>query len=250
MSLEEVPKKTQYITVDSNFVNGSNNTFSIDFGLKSNIFLQEIRDVIGVKVIDFYVTQIGENGIGTDNVAKYIDIVCPDIPTPAQILTERNGQILARIAIECNFSGSNAYVQHDKQWKGSVQRTTYFNPIALKKLNFKIYELQGDGDYVTLQPDASFYFMLEITTVDHKAPKIDNSNELVIEAINRLGRKIDKFNSHIKKVPDRLLKEPEPKKKVPMRYIGGAIVIAALLYYYVVRIRSRGGDVRVIAARP
>ena len=245
--LEELPKKIQYITVDSNFVNGSNNTFSIDFGLKSNIFLQEIKDVIGIKLIDFYVTQVGENGVGTDNVAKYIDIVCPDIPTPAQILNERHGQILGRIAIECNFSGSNAYVQHDKQWKGSIQRTTYFNPIALKKLNFEIYELQGDGDYVTLQPDASFYFILEITTVDHHAPpKIDNSNELVIEAINRLGRKIDKFNSHIKKVPDRLLKEPEPKK-VPLRYIGGAIVVMAALVYYT---RSRGGDGRVVAARP
>ena len=247
MSLEELPKKIQYITVDSGFVNGSNNTFSIDFGLESNIFLREIKDVIGVKLIDFYVTQIGENGVGTDNVAKYIDIVCPDIPTPAQILNERHGQILGRIAIECNFGGSNVYVQHDKQWKGSVQRTTYFNPIALKKLNFEIYELQGDGDYVTLQPDASFYFILEITTIDHKAHQIDNSNELVIEAIDRLGRKIDKFNSHIKKVPDRLLKEPEPKKKVPLRYIGGTIVVVAALIYYT---RSRGGDVRIVAARP
>ena len=42
----------------------------------ANVFIEEIRDVIGVKVVDFYITRIGENGLGTDDVAKYIDILC------------------------------------------------------------------------------------------------------------------------------------------------------------------------------
>ena len=36
IDLHEIPKKFQYITVDSNFVNGSNNTFSLDLTLESN----------------------------------------------------------------------------------------------------------------------------------------------------------------------------------------------------------------------
>jgi hypothetical protein len=228
--LHELSKKIQYINVDSEFVNGTNNVFAVEFGLKSNVFIQEMRDVISVKIVDFYITQIGGDDAGTGNTAKYVDIVCPDIPMAAQILDERKGQILARIPLERNVS-SASYVEHDKQWKHFNRHSNYFNPITIKKLSFEMYELQGNGNYVTLQPDASFFFTLEIVTIDHLAPKPD-TNLRVIEAIDKLGRKIDKFNSHIKKVPVQLLQEPEPKKKIPMWYIGATIAAIGAGYYY------------------
>jgi hypothetical protein len=191
-----------------------------------------MRDVISVKIVDFYITQVGGDDSGTGNTAKYVDVVCPDIPVAAQILDERKGQVLARIPLERNVS-SAAYVEHDKQWKHFNRHVNYFNPITIKKLRFEMYELQGDGDYVSLQPDASFFFTLEIVTIDHSLPKPD-TNVRVIEAIEKLGRKIDKFNSHIKKVPIQLLQEPviEPKKKIPMWYIGATIAAIGAGYYY------------------
>ena len=229
-NLHELSKKIQYINIDSNFVNGTNNVFSVEFGLESNVFIQEMRDVISVKIVDFYITQVGEGDSGTGNTAKYVDIMCPDIPVAAQILDERKGQILARIPLErnANLGGS---VEHDKQWKHFNRHTNYFNPITIKKLRFEMYELQGDGDYVSLQPDASFFFTLEIVTIDHSLPKPD-TNLRVIEAIDKLGRKIDKFNSYIKKVPIQLLQEPEPKKKIPLRYIGATLIVLGAGYYY------------------
>ena len=230
INLSEVSKKIQYINVDSNFVNGTNNVFSVEFGLKSNVFIQEMRDVISVKIVDFYITQVGGDDSGTGNTAKYVDVVCPDIPTAAQILDERKGQVLARIPLERNVS-SAAYVEHDKQWKHFSRHVNYFNPITVKKLRFEMYELQGDGDYVSLQPDASFFFTLEVVTIDHTTPKPD-TNLRVIEAIDKLGRKIDKFNSHIKKIPVQLLQEPEPKKKIPLRYIGVTLILLGAGWYY------------------
>ena len=75
VSLQDLPKKVQYIIIDSDFVNGSNNTFSIDLTLESNLHLEEMTQVCGLKPVEFYITQIGENDLGTTNVAKYVDIV-------------------------------------------------------------------------------------------------------------------------------------------------------------------------------
>ena len=62
--------------------------------------------VIGVKMVDFYITQIGVNdaNLNTD-VAKYIDVICPDISKVAQMLDERNGQILASCTPRETFCG-------------------------------------------------------------------------------------------------------------------------------------------------
>ena len=232
LTVDELPKKVQYINVDSDFVEGTNNNFSVTFGLKSNVFIEEIRDVIGVKVVDFYITQIGENGLGTDDVAKYIDILCPEVPKPAQILDERKGQVLARIPIECNFSGSSSYIKHDKQWKSFNRKTNYFNPVSIKKLNFDIYELQGDGDYVTLQPDTSFYFTLEITTIDHKTPPEDK-NLRVMKSIEKLCKKIDKFNYNVQQIPKEVMAPESVKKKIPLWKVGTfiAILVGAFMYF-------------------
>jgi hypothetical protein len=109
MSLDDVPKKVQYVVVDSNFVNGTNNTFSLDLTLKSNTHVEDMSRVLGIKLADFYITQIGDADPSTSdgrttNIAKYVDIVCPDIPKVAQILDERHGQILARVPLERHYS--------------------------------------------------------------------------------------------------------------------------------------------------
>jgi len=169
MSLDDTPKKVQYVVLDSEFVNGTNNTFSLDLTLKSNTHVEDMSRVIGIKMVDFYVTQIGENDSNLNtNIAKYIDVVCPDVPKVAQMLDERSGQLLARIPLERHFVGASGIVIRDKQWKSFNPPTRYFNPISIKRLNFKLYEQQDDGDYLTLQPDARWFMVLEITTVNVK----------------------------------------------------------------------------------
>ena len=59
MSLDDVPKKVQYIIVDSDFVNGTNNTFSLDLTLQSNTHVEDMSRVLGIKMVDCYITQIG-----------------------------------------------------------------------------------------------------------------------------------------------------------------------------------------------
>ena len=71
VSLDDIPKKTQYIVVDSNFVNGSNNTFSLDLSLESNTHVEDLGRVLGIKMVDFYVTQIGAQDSGTPFIPTF-----------------------------------------------------------------------------------------------------------------------------------------------------------------------------------
>ena len=76
MGLEDIPKKVQYVVLDSRFVNGTNNVFSLDLTLKSNTHVEDMSRVIGVKMVDFYITQIGANDANLNtNVAKYVDVI-------------------------------------------------------------------------------------------------------------------------------------------------------------------------------
>ena len=212
MSLDDIPKKVQYVILDSNFVNGTNNTFSLDLTLKSNTHVEDMGRVLGVKMVDFYITQIGENDSNLNtNVAKYVDIVCPDIPKPAQILDERHGQVFARVPLERHFAGSNGIVLRDKQWKSFNRHQNYFNPISIKRLDFKIYEQQDDGDYSLLQPDAKWYMILEITTVNVKEKPKDRELQ-ILQALQKLLKKIDTLNENVQKLPDKPPEEnPKPK---------------------------------------
>jgi len=164
MSPEDIPKKVQYVLLDSSFVNGTNNTFSLDLTLESNTHVEDMGRVMGIKMVDFYITQVGEadpeNLIGTGDIAKFVDIVCPDIPKVAQVLDERHGQIFARVPLERHFTPNSATVIRDKQAKIFNRKQNYFNPISIKKLNFEIFEQQDDGDYVKLQPDSKWYMVL------------------------------------------------------------------------------------------
>jgi hypothetical protein len=218
MSLDDIPKKTQYVIIDSNFVDGTNNTFSLDLRLESNTHVEDMSRVLGIKMVDFYITQIGGND-GTDtDIAKFVDIICPEIPKVAQILDERHGQILARVPLERHFTGSSGVVLRDKQWKSFNRNTNYFNPISIKKLNFRIYEQQDDGDYLLLQPDAKWYMVLEITTVNVKEKPKDRELQ-ILQALQQLIGKIDLLNQNVQRLPD---KPPEPPKE---KYSFGLLVL-------------------------
>jgi len=217
MGLEDVPKKVQYIVLDSSFVNGTNNTFSLDLTLKSNTHVEDMSRVLGIKIVDFYITQIGDSGAsGSTNIAKFVDVVCPEIPKVAQILDERHGQILARVPLERHFSGSNEILR-DKQWRRFNQQTNYFNPISIKKLNFTINEQQDDGNYVTLQPDAKWYMILEITTVNVKEKPKDRELQILM-ALEKLLKKIDRLNDNVERLPDK------PPDENPKKYSFGMLV--------------------------
>ena len=219
MSLDDTPKKVQYVVIDSDFVNGTNNTFSLDLQLESNTHVEDMSRVLGIKMVDFYITQVGENtsNLNTD-IAKFVDIVCPEVPKLAQILDERHGQILARVPLERHFSGSSGLVLRDKQWRSFNRQTNYFNPISIKKLNFKIYEQQDDNDYKLLQPDAKWYMILEITTVNVKEKPKDRDLQILL-ALQKLLDKIDVLNENVRKLPD---EPPEPPKK---KYSFGLLVL-------------------------
>tara|TARA_B100000287_G_scaffold114277_1_gene106445 strand:+ start:5632 stop:6399 length:768 start_codon:yes stop_codon:yes gene_type:complete len=237
VSLQELPKKVQYVTIDSNFVTGTNNTFSFNLNLSSNTHVSDISKVCGLKVVDFYITQVGTSGTGTSNGAKYIDIICEDIPKVAQILNERKGQIFARIPLERAFDGSSNLKLHDKQWKSFNRQTSLFNPISIQKLNFEMYEQQGDGDYVKLQPDSEWFMTLEITTIDVKEKPI-NKEVQILEALHKLIGKIDELNVNVKKLPDKEdidKMEKEKKKKYPLYYLFTVILLLGGGFYMLKR---------------
>jgi hypothetical protein len=218
MSLDDIPKKVQYVVVDSNFVSGTNNTFSLDLTLESNTHVEDMSRVLGIKIVDFYITQVGEsNASVSTNVAKFVDIVCPEVPKTAQILDERNGQILARVPLERHFSGSNDFILRDKQWRRFNQNTNYFNPISIKKLNFTLYEQQDDGDYLTLKPDAKWYMILEITTQNIKEKPKDRELQILM-AMEKLLKKIDRLNENVERLPEK------PPDENPKKYSFGLLI--------------------------
>jgi len=225
MSLDDIPKKTQYIIIDSSFVNGTNNTFSLDLALESNTHVEDMSRVLGIKMVDFYITQIGENDANLNtNVAKYVDIICPEVPKVAQLLDERQGQVFARVPLERHFTGSGGLVLRDKQWKSFHRKTNYFNPISIKKLNFKIYESQDDGDYALLQSDAKWYMVLEITTVNVKEKPKDRELQ-ILRALEKLLKKIDVLNENVQKLPDK------PPEETPKKYSFGLLVVILVMLF-------------------
>jgi hypothetical protein len=237
MSLDDLPRRVQYVMVDSSLVNGTNNTFSLDLSLKSSIHVENINQVIGLKVVEFYVTQVGgaSNAAVASNIAKFIDIKCDDIPKIAQILDERHGQILTRVPLERHFSGSGADVIRDKQWKPFQRKTNLFNPISMKKLHFKMYEYQDDGDYVLLHPDTSWHMILEVTTISPKE-KPKDKNIQILQALEKLTQRIDALNTNVQKLPD---KPNEETNKYPFGYL--LLFIMTLIGGFIYMV-NRGGS--------
>ncbi len=220
MSLEDIPKKVQHIVVDSNFVNGTNNTFSLDLTLESNLHIEDMSRVLGVKLVDFYVMDIGEDDVevaASEIIAKYVDVICPEVPKVAQLLDERHGQIFARIPLERHYSGNSTSVIKDKHWRTFNRHQTSLNPISVKTLNFPIYEKRDDGTYTLLQPDAKWYMILEITTQNVKEKPKDRELQ-ILQALEKLLRKIDTLNQNVQKLPDK------PPEQNPKKYSFGILV--------------------------
>ena len=210
MDTTNIRKKIQYITIDSEFVQGTNNTFTVNLGtinasnnVTSNILLQNMRNVIGLKVVDFFVSQIGSNDAGTG--VKYIDILCPDLPDAAQILDERKGKVFARVPLERDFTTTNNdIIVNDKQWKSFNSATS---PPYI-------------GTYQLLQPDAGFYMILEVTTIDNDVitlPKEDPTVK-VVEAIQSLEEKLISLFEQFPDLIKTTIPEPLPvlEKEVPI----------------------------------
>jgi len=181
-------------------------SFTLDLNQESNLHCEGINQVIGIKMVDFYVTQVGTAGGGVGTGAKYIDIVCKDVPKVAQILDERNGQTFARIPLERNFEGSSQFRQHDKQWFPFNRRTALFNPINIQKLNFDIHEMRGDGTYELLQIGAKWYMIIEITTrVEREESKPEEpikedggkENYEIEESVNTLEDDVNRWDAMI-----------------------------------------------------
>ena len=245
-SLQDIPKKVQYIIVDSEYVTGSNNTFSLDLTLKSNTHVEDSSRVLGVKLVDFYITQVGDaTPVSEGNpseIAKYVDIVCPDIPQRAQMLDERHGQVFARIPLERHYNHGSHTVVRDKQWKSFQRKTNYFNPISIKKLNFNIYEHQDDGGYHTLQPDSKWYMVLEITSVDIKEKPV-NREAQILEALYALIGKIDLLHQSVTRLPNKeeaeVLLTQAKRKKFSFNYVLIAFFgLLAGYVYYINKVRA------------
>ncbi len=206
--------KIQYIMVDSDLVEpriddpsnppaNPSSSFTLDLNQESNLHCEGINQVIGIKMVDFYITQVGNTGGGSGTGAKYIDIVCKDIPKVAQILDERNGQTFARVPLERAFSGSSSFKQHDKQWFPFERKTTLFNPINIQKLKFDIYEMRGDENYRLIQADAKWYMILEITTRVETKPEepieetSGRENYEIEESVNTLEDDVNRWDAMI-----------------------------------------------------
>jgi hypothetical protein len=207
-------KKTQYITIDSSFINGSPSDFQVSFGQNSNVFIQEMKNIIGIKLVDFFVSGID----GTDNM-KFIDILCPTVPMCAQTLDERNGRIFARIATERDFKDDT-----DKHGKLTPVKTVFFNPISIQHLKFQLYSSHSDGSYIPFASGPSFFMILEVTSLDFIKPHFD-TNIRVTRAIEKLT---DKVNDLILLVP----KDPERHKKFPAWALFVIIGLIGLLVYF------------------
>lgn len=132
------------------------------------------------------------------SAVKYIDVLCLDLPDAAQILDERKSKIFARIPLERDFQNGNGLIVNDKQWKSFNRLTNYFNPISIRQLNFQLWELTGTatagtpGTYQLLQPDATFYMILEVTTIDNDVITLpeEDPTAKVVEAIQSLEEKV------------------------------------------------------------
>tara|TARA_B100002019_G_C21269773_1_gene601511 strand:- start:1428 stop:2195 length:768 start_codon:yes stop_codon:yes gene_type:complete len=245
-SLQEIPKKVQYIVLDSDYVIGSNNTFTFNLSLEANTHAEDISQVIGIKLVDFYITQIGqENPISNEtpsNIAKFIDIICPEIPQRAQMLNERNGQIFARVPLERHYDTGSHTILRDKQWRSFNRETNFFNPISIQKLEFKILESLDNGVYQTLQPESKWYMILEVTTIDVKEKPI-NREVQILQALYALIGKIDLLHQSVQRLPNKeeaeKIIEETKRKKFSFNYILIMFVVLIAGYiYYVNKIRS------------
>jgi hypothetical protein len=224
--LNDIPHKVQYITIDSADVKPHTGTdplrkrhtpVTLDLDLYSNIHFEGMSQVIGLKIVDAYFMQVGGAGARDGGVARLIDIICPQIPTPGQLLTTR-GHVLARCPLEGNAVPAGDDYRFDKQTRLMTRKTNYFNPISIKKLDFSFYELGADDVYQGLQNTREWTITLEVTTIDTKEKPI-NKDQQMLEVMRSLLVKMDSLNKNVRRLPD---KPPEPPKE---KYSFGLLVL-------------------------
>jgi len=224
--LNDVPHKVQYITIDSIGVkphtgtespNSRHTPVTLDLDLTSNIHFEGMTEVIGLKVVEAYFMQVGGDGTRESGIARLIDIVCPQIPTTAQLLTSR-GHVLARCPLENNAVPTNDDYAYDKQTKLMTRKTNYFNPIAIKRLDFSFYQLGGQDTYQGLVNSREWSITLEITTIDTKEKPI-NKDQQMLQLLQKLLVKVDSLNENVRRLPDN---PPETQKK---KYPFGLLVL-------------------------
>jgi hypothetical protein len=221
MDLISVPKKTQLISLDSRSLSPGEYTFNLR-SAESNIFLEEYKDVIGVRLVDYHIATIQGNVYTGGYV---INVEIPEIPKVAQILDSDSGLIFAKIPLDRVSSVSNPETITRDQHVNRIYDTPnrYFNPIALDRITIKQTMYSGTSrDKLDLQSNAGWMMVLEITTIDHKAPEPD-----------RLLHAIEDLTKYIKKMPTPQIVMPveEVKKSkiklwtivVPILLIMGAI---------------------------
>tara|TARA_B110000977_G_C10932765_1_gene437777 strand:- start:176 stop:907 length:732 start_codon:yes stop_codon:yes gene_type:complete len=237
MNFNQVPKKTQLISLDSKQkTTGTNN--SCVFDLRSNdsqIFLENLTDVIGVRLIDYHVATIRSNVYSGPYV---IDIQIDEIPTRGQILDQEFGTVFARIPIDRTDSVSSpSTLTHAQSVDPSHNKTSsrYFNPISLPKLSVRLTQLSGVArERTPLQSDCGWYMLLEITTLDHDVPKLD-----------RLESAIEDLSRHIREMPPPQIVQPvtEQSKKIPIWKLLVPLVLFLSGVFWFTRSSPGGGGV-------
>lgn len=203
MNLIEVPKKTQLISLDSrNVTSGDNSLCQFRFGLESNVFIEDFKDVIGISLVDFFITQ---NTAAGATLGRVVDVEIEEVPTRGQILDASLGKLFARVPL---VSSSNFSVMGDgdvgDQWRGSYKTPVrYFNPISLDRITARISQVSETGVRTDIPSYAWWFMILEITTIDHETPKPDT-----------LAIAIDNLSKNIMEMPPPVINAPaeEPKK--------------------------------------
>lgn len=169
MDLQSIPKKTQLISLDSRSkTSGTIADSQFVFGSTSNIFLEDMKDVIGVRLLDYHVACL--RGEGYDG-AYVIDIQIDEIPTRGQILDSELTTVFARIPLDRSSNVAAPELFARDQYISRIYETPprYSNPITLDRLTIHQTQLNGQSRARnTLQSDAGWYMVLEITTVDHE----------------------------------------------------------------------------------
>jgi hypothetical protein len=202
------PKKTQLISLDSrNATSGTTDHCQFRFGLESNVFIESMKDVVGVRLLDFYITQTGGTAGGTQNLAKIVDIEVDEIPLRGQMLDASVGRLFARVPLERSTNASiDTSGEVGEQWKGAYETPArHFNPISLDRLTFRLTQV-GDTQREAIPCHAWWFVVLEVTTLDHEAPKPD-----------RLAMAIEELSRHIREMPPPQIVMPKPPEpKIPL----------------------------------
>ena len=125
--LKCTPKKTQLISLDSrNATSGTVGNCQFRFGLDSNVFIESMKDVVGVRLLDFYITQPGGiRGGPIQPMGKIVDIQVEEIPVRGQMLDASLGRLFARVPLETR---TNSSTNTTGRWGSSGRGCTRLPP--------------------------------------------------------------------------------------------------------------------------